>query len=94
MKVWSDVPDKIEGGNLVDEEIDSEENESRGDDAPVRQQMQRWGQVEESCVGHEAESGHGGVDVEPSREADGDHQSDELVGREGHAESIKAGIRE
>ena len=40
------VPDEIEGGNFVDEEIDAEENESGGDDAPVGQEMQRRGQVE------------------------------------------------
>ena len=34
------VPDEVEGGNFVDEKINAEENESGGDDAPVRQQME------------------------------------------------------
>src|SRR5208282_4982617 len=51
------VPDEVEGGDFVDEEIDAEENESGGDDAPVRQKMERRGQVEIFCVGHEAKSG-------------------------------------
>jgi hypothetical protein len=85
------VPDEVECRDFVDEEIDAEENESGGDDAPVGQQVQRWGQFEKSCVGHEAEGGDGGVDVEPGRETDGDHQGDKLVGREGHRDSIDAG---
>ena len=33
-------------------------------------------------MGREAERGDCGVDVEPGRETDGDHQGDELVGRQ------------
>ena len=85
------VPDEIERGDFVYEEVDAEENESGGDDAPVGQEMERRRQVEILGVREQAESGHGGVDVEPGRETDGDHQSDKLVGRQGHRDSIDAG---
>jgi hypothetical protein len=84
------VPDEVERGDFVDEEVNAEENESGRDDAPIGKQMKRWRQVEKSCVGHQAEGGDGGIDIEPGREADGNHQSDELVGRQGHGDSIGA----
>jgi len=85
------VPDEVEGGDLVDKETDAEEDESGGDDTPVGEEMKRGWQVEISGVGHEAERGHGGVDIEPGRETDGDHQGDDLVGWQGHGDSIEAG---
>ena len=56
--------------------------------------MERRRQVEKSGVGEQAESCNGGVDVEPGREADGDHQGDKLVGRQGHRDSIDAGSQQ
>jgi len=84
------IPDEIESGDFVDEEVDAEENEGGGDDAPVGEEMERRGKVEISGVGEQAESGYCGVDVEPGREADGDHEGYELVGRQGHGDSIEA----
>jgi hypothetical protein len=56
--------------------------------------MKRRGQVEESCVGKQTEGGHGGVNVEPCGETDRDEEGDEFVGRQGHGDSIKTGIRD
>ncbi len=84
------VPDEVEGGDLVGEELDGEEREAGGDDAPVGEQVEGRGQGDEVEVCQEAEGGHGGVDVEPGGEADRDQQGDEFVGREGHGDSIGA----
>jgi len=68
------VPEEIEGGDFVGEELQCEEDAGGADDPPVGEEMETGREGEQAGVRQQAESGHGGVDVEPGGEADGYQQ--------------------
>ena len=69
------VPEEIEGGDFVGEELQCEEDAGGADDPPVGEEMEAGWEREQAGVRQQAESAYGGVDVEPGGEADGYQQS-------------------
>lgn len=81
------VPDEIEGGDLVGEDFDSEEDAGDGDDPGVGEGVEAGGEGDPVEVREEAEGGDGGVDVETGGEAGGYDERGDGGGREGHGVS-------
>jgi hypothetical protein len=63
------IPEQIEGGNLVGEELDCEQSDSGPNHPPATQQMQSARQLEQFGVSQQSQGGHGGIDIQPGGEA-------------------------
>ena len=72
------IPEEIEGGYLVGEELDGKQGERCADDPPIVEQMKAGGQLEQVEVGQQSERGDRGIDIEPGGKANGDDQAREL----------------
>ena len=81
------VPDEIEGGDLVGEDFDGEEEAGDGDDPGVGEGVQAGREGDPVESREDAEGGDGGVDVETGGEAGGDDERGDGGGREAHGNS-------
>jgi hypothetical protein len=69
-----DIPEEIEGGELVGEELDEEEDGRDDEDPGVGEGTKTWRKLNEVGAVENAECEDGGVDVESGCEAGGDDQ--------------------
>ncbi len=76
------VPDEVEGGNFVGEELDGEEGGGDADDPGVGEGVEAGREQDPVGVGEDAEGGDRGVDVEAGGEAGGDDESGDGGGGE------------
>jgi len=76
------VPDEVEGGDFVGEELDDEERGAGDDDRPSVEQLQSRRQREMAEAGQQAEDGDGGVEVQSGGESDGGQQGEQFRGRD------------
>src|SRR5690242_7200538 len=73
------VPDKIECGDLICEELNAEECDAGADNPPAGEEMKRIRKDKDAVVGKDAEGGDGGVDVETGGEGNRDDESNEFL---------------
>lgn len=78
------VPEEVECGNFVGEELDCEEKAGDGDDPRVGERVQTWREDDPMEVCEDAEGPDGSVDVEPGGEAGGDDECGDGGGCEVH----------
>lgn len=76
------VPDEIDAGDLVGDELAGEEEGCGGEDPGMAEGFESAGKGDPMVAGEEAEGEHGGVEVEPGREADGDDKGRYISCRE------------
>jgi len=77
------VPDEVEAGDFVGQELAGEEEGADGDDPGVGEGAEFAGEDDPVQARHDAERANGGVDVEARGKADGDDQRGESGGRDG-----------
>jgi hypothetical protein len=78
------VPDEIEGGDFVGEELDREEEAGYGDDPWVGEGVKTGRKDDPMDASEDAEGGNGGIDVEAGGEAGSNDERGDGGGREGH----------
>ena len=83
------VPDEIEGGDLVDDELGGEEQAGGDEDPGVREGVEARGESDPVEAVEQAEGEDGGVDVEPGGEAGGDDEGSEIGRGEGHVRDCR-----
>ncbi len=66
-----EIPEEVEGGDLVGEEFDGEEDSAGDDDPGVAEGVEAGWELDDLRAGEEAEGEDGGVDVDSGGEAGG-----------------------
>ena len=78
------VPEDVEGGDLVGEELDGEEQGGDGDDPGVGERVETGWELHVLEAREETEGRDGSVDVESGGEGGGDDESGDGGWGEGH----------
>jgi hypothetical protein len=76
------IPDQVDRGNLVSEELNGKQGNGRGDHGPSCKDVQSWGEWEMSYARQQAQGGHSGIEVQARGEGDSGHQGEQFVRRD------------
>jgi len=76
------IPDQVDRGNLVSEELNGKQGNGRGDHRPSCKDVQSRGKWEVSYARQQAQGGHSGIEVQARGKGDCGHRGEQFVRRD------------